>query len=72
MFRVYIGAISSYLPERCIHNDELAESLDTSDEWIYSHTGITYRRIAAPDESPSKIGAIAARAALEKAGISAE
>ncbi|MCL2347605.1 MAG: ketoacyl-ACP synthase III [Planctomycetaceae bacterium] len=72
MFRVYIAAISSYLPERCIHNDELAESLDTSDEWIYSHTGITYRRIAAPDESPSKIGAIAARDALEKAGVSAE
>lgn len=72
MFRVKIAGLGSYLPERRIHNDELAETLETSDEWIASHTGIRYRHIASDAETPSSMGVTAARIALERSGVSAE
>ncbi|MDR1958360.1 MAG: ketoacyl-ACP synthase III [Planctomycetaceae bacterium] len=72
MFHVKISGLGSYLPERCIHNNELAETLETSDEWITSHTGISYRRIAAPDESPSSMAIEAAKIALADAGVAPE
>lgn len=50
-------------------NDEMAEIVDTSDEWIYSHTGIHYRHIAAPEEAASDLGTAAAKSVLEKGGI---
>jgi 3-oxoacyl-[acyl-carrier-protein] synthase-3 len=50
-------------------NDEMAQIVDTSDEWIYSHTGIHYRHIAAPEEAASDLGTAAARSAIERAGI---
>jgi len=62
----------SYVPERVMTNDELAETLSTSDEWIISRTGIRERRIAASDETTSDMAAHAARGALKDAGISAE
>lgn len=52
-------------------NDEMAQIVDTSDEWIYSHTGIHNRHIAAPDEAASDLGTAAARKALDAAGITA-
>lgn len=64
-----IASVGAHVPERRMHNDELAKIVDTSDEWIYSHTGIHYRHIAAEDESASDLALPAARMALGRAGI---
>ena len=69
---VHITGTGSYLPGRVVTNDELAAKLDTTDEWIYSHTGIRSRHIGAENESASTMAAEAARAALASAGGSAE
>src|SRR6266853_6605549 len=53
-------------------NSELAEMVDTSDEWIRARTGIGERRIAAPEETTCTLSVQAARAALEKAHVRAE
>ena len=66
-----IEGIGAYTPLRRMPNDELAEFLDTSDEWIRSHTGIGHRHIAGDDEATSDLAAEAARVALERAGTSA-
>lgn len=50
-------------------NDELAQIVDTSDEWIYSHTGIRYRHIAEPDTAASDLAVDAADAALAHAEV---
>ncbi|MBF0459823.1 MAG: ketoacyl-ACP synthase III [Magnetococcales bacterium] len=62
----------SYLPERTLTNAELASSLDTTDEWIRSRTGIAERRIAAPGEWTSDLAVLAAERALAYAGIAAD
>src|SRR5690242_3984908 len=61
-----------YLPERVMRNDELAEMVDTSDEWIRARTGIGERRIAAPEETTCSLAVQAARAALDVANVAAE
>ncbi len=66
--RSYIAGCGSYLPERCVTNAELAETLDTTDEWIASRTGIRERRIAADGEMTSDLAYKAAVNALEFAG----
>jgi 3-oxoacyl-[acyl-carrier-protein] synthase-3 len=53
-------------------NSELAELVDTSDEWIRARTGIGERRIAAPEETTCSLAVNAARAALDKAGARPE
>lgn len=50
-------------------NDELAEFVDTSDEWIYSHTGIRYRHIAADTEAASDLGVAAVKKLMRQSGI---
>jgi len=50
-------------------NDEIAEKVDTSDEWILERTGIRERRVASEDEALSDIALPAARAALDQAGL---
>lgn len=62
----------SYLPENCVTNDELAQRVDTSDEWISTRTGIKTRHIAADGELTSDIATAAARKAMDMAGIGAE
>ena len=62
----------SYLPPKTITNDELAKVLDTSDEWIYSHTGIHSRHIAGDDETTSSMAVKAAEAAIEIARCTPE
>lgn len=69
---VHITGTGSYSPEKVVTNAELSRKLDTTDEWIFSHTGIQSRRIAAPDENTSDMAVRAARAALEQAGVAAE
>jgi len=69
---VKIAGIGSYLPDRVVHNQELAETLDTSDEWIVSHTGISKRHIASPDQACSDLAYQASVKALASAGLQAE
>ncbi len=66
-----ILATGWYLPEKIVTNDELARTLDTSDEWIRSHTGIRERHVAAPDEAASDLGSLALKNALDRAGLAA-
>jgi 3-oxoacyl-[acyl-carrier-protein] synthase III len=68
----HIVGMGSALPARVVSNDELAKTLDTTDEWIVSHTGIRARHIAGPDESTSTLAAHAGKAALERAGVKPE
>lgn len=65
--RAQIRSVGTYVPERRMTNDELAETVDTSDEWIYSHTGIRSRHIAADSEAASDLACNAAVKALERA-----
>ncbi|NTV51719.1 MAG: ketoacyl-ACP synthase III [Candidatus Firestonebacteria bacterium] len=60
-----------YVPEKVLTNADLEKMVDTNDEWITSRVGIKERRIAAPGETTSSMGAAAARAALADAGITA-
>jgi 3-oxoacyl-[acyl-carrier-protein] synthase III len=59
----------SYAPARILTNDELSRTVETSDEWIRTRTGIRERRIAAPGETTSDLAAAAGRAALADAGL---
>ncbi len=61
----------AYLPERILTNAELAERVDTTDEWIQARTGIKQRHIAAPGERTSDLAVHAANAALKAAGVEA-
>nr|WP_041623670.1 beta-ketoacyl-ACP synthase III [Spirochaeta thermophila] len=67
-----ILSTGSYAPPRRLTNEELATMVDTSDEWIHSHTGIRARHIAADHEAASDLGTIAGSRALDAAGISPE
>jgi 3-oxoacyl-[acyl-carrier-protein] synthase-3 len=69
--RVSITGIGANAPERVMKNDELAQIVDTSDEWIVERTGIRERRVATPDEALSDLARPAAEAALEQAGLQA-
>jgi 3-oxoacyl-[acyl-carrier-protein] synthase-3 len=66
---VFIRAIGVHTPEHKLTNAELSKMVDTSDEWIKTRSGIAERRIAAPGENPSDMGAKAAALALERAGL---
>jgi 3-oxoacyl-[acyl-carrier-protein] synthase-3 len=65
---VTITGLGAYVPERAITNDELAELVDTSDEWIVERTGIHERRIAAETQALSDLALPAVEQALEQAG----
>jgi 3-oxoacyl-[acyl-carrier-protein] synthase III len=69
--RVSITGIGANAPQRVMKNDELAQIVDTSDEWIVERTGIRERRVAAADEALSDLARPAAEAALEQAGLQA-
>lgn len=61
-----------YLPANIRTNDDLSTMVDTSDSWIYERTGIKSRRIAGPEETASSMAEVAARQAIEMAGIDAQ
>jgi 3-oxoacyl-[acyl-carrier-protein] synthase-3 len=69
---VGIAGTGFYVPERIVTNADLEKTLETSDEWIRSRTGIRERRIAAPDQAASDLGLEAARRALADAGVAPE
>lgn len=62
-------AIGAGLPVKQVHNDAFAERMDTSDEWIYTRTGIHSRRFCSGEESMLSISIQAAAQALEKSGL---
>lgn len=68
---VRLISAGSYLPKRVVTNDMLAETVDTSDEWIRSRSGITQRHFAAEQETVSFMAIKAAEDALTRAGVSA-
>jgi 3-oxoacyl-[acyl-carrier-protein] synthase III len=72
VIRSVVTGTGSALPTRRVSNAELAEQVDTSDEWIVERTGIRFRHIAGPDETTGTLAADAAEAALAAAGITAQ
>jgi 3-oxoacyl-[acyl-carrier-protein] synthase-3 len=66
-----IVGTGSYLPDKVITNRDLELAVDTTDEWIYTRTGIRQRHVAADDQKASDLALEASRRALEAAGISA-
>lgn len=62
----------SCLPQKVLTNKDLEKTVDTSDEWIFTRTGIRQRYIAADDENTSDLALGASRRAIEAAGISAQ
>ena len=60
-----------YVPPKVITNADLEQTLDTSDEWIFSRTGIRQRHVVSDDETTSTMAIAAAREALDKAGVHA-
>jgi 3-oxoacyl-[acyl-carrier-protein] synthase-3 len=69
--RAVLAGIGAYLPERVVSNEELARTVDTSDEWIRGRTGIGQRYLAAPHETACFMATRAAQAALAQAGVNA-
>jgi len=69
--RSVVAGTGSALPKRRVDNAELAEQVDTSDEWIIARTGIRSRYIAGEGETTASLATEAARKALDDAGIPA-
>ena len=70
--RAVVAGVGHYLPERIVPNAEFEKTLDTSDEWIKSRSGIERRHFAADDETTSDLATKAAEAALANAGLQAD
>lgn len=70
--KAYISAISHWVPERILSNQELEKMVDTTDEWIRTRTGIRERRILAADKASSDMGAEAVKKLLAQRGIGAD
>lgn len=69
---VYIRGTGSYAPAKVVSNDDLAKIVDTSDEWIFTRTGIRSRRFAAENETTAMMAIEASRRAMAAAQVSAE
>jgi 3-oxoacyl-[acyl-carrier-protein] synthase III len=69
--RIGITGLGVHVPDRIVTNDDLAQYVDTSNEWIVERTGIHERRMATDDEALTDIALPAARAALADAGVEA-
>src|SRR3954454_4687543 len=66
-----IAGTGSYLPPKVMKNEDFAQRLETSDEWIRERTGIRQRHIAEESQASSDLAFEASRRALEAAGVSA-
>lgn len=71
MVSAKITGTGSYLPEKILTNKDLESMVDTTEEWIFARTGIKQRHICGPNETSSSMAEIAARRAMEAAGIDA-
>lgn len=67
--RIVIDAVGSYVPEKRVTNEELSRMVETSDEWIRSHTGIGARHLAADEQATSDLATRAAEDALLRSGV---
>lgn len=67
--RAVVRGVGHYLPDRVVPNSEFEERLDTTDAWIKARSGIERRHFAADGEGTASMGAAAARAALDHAGL---
>lgn len=72
MLRARITGTGSAVPDKVISNSDLEKCVDTNDEWITTRTGIKERRIAAEGEYTSTLATLAARRAMDMAGVSPE
>ncbi|HFI0024807.1 TPA: beta-ketoacyl-ACP synthase III [Streptococcus suis] len=66
-----ISQVAHYVPEQLVSNDDLAQIMDTSDDWIASRTGIRQRRIVV-DENTSDLASQVAQSLLDKSGVAAD
>ena len=71
MKRAHIKGVGHYLPENVVPNAHFEKTLETSNDWIISRSGIERRHFAAEDETTSHLASHAARAALKDAGLEA-
>ena len=69
--RSVVAGVGSALPKRRVSNEELAQQVDTSDQWIVERTGIRSRYLAGDDETTATLATDAARRALDHAGVKA-
>ena len=67
-----IAGVGYSVPKTVITNDDLTKLYDTSDEWIFSRTGIKERRLVSGNEDDLSLGIDAAKKALEKSNIKSE
>lgn len=72
MIRSVVRGYGSCLPEKVVTNQELENVVETTDEWIIQRTGIKQRYIAGDHETTCSLGAGAAQAALDRAGMNAQ
>ncbi|MEC8293469.1 MAG: 3-oxoacyl-ACP synthase, partial [Pseudomonadota bacterium] len=70
--RAVVKGVGHYLPERVVPNSEFEATLDTTDEWIRTRSGIERRHFAAEGETTSDLAVKAANAALKNAGLEAD
>ncbi len=68
----YIRSIGAFVPEKRVTNDDLSKIMDTSDDWIKSHTGIENRHVAEKGVTTADLAVEASKVALERAGLTAE
>ncbi|MET0216812.1 MAG: 3-oxoacyl-ACP synthase, partial [Burkholderiales bacterium] len=64
-----IAGTGGYLPAKIVTNRDLEQTVDTTDKWIFSRTGISERHVAADDELASDLALHASQLALEAAGL---
>ena len=70
--RAVVEGVGHYLPDRIVPNSEFEKTLDTTDEWIRTRSGIERRHFAAEGQTTSDLAVRAARAALENAGLNVD
>ena len=70
--RAAITAVATYVPDRVVTNAELSRTLDTSDEWIVTRTGIRERRVGGPGETTATMGGAAVRRLMAAQGLGPE
>ncbi len=72
MRRAVLAGLGHCVPDKVLSNAHLEAMMDTSDEWIRQRTGICERRISVPGQAASDLAIVAAREAVERAGVAAE
>lgn len=70
--RAVVRGVGHYLPDRVVPNSDFEKTIDTTDEWIRSRSGIERRHFAADDQATSDLAIRAAKAALADAGLAAD